>query len=57
MEAEAVAWLECQRTGVAPRSKDYLRYLISSAEMEGISVYAIFEAANRVESRTAPEAK
>lgn len=57
MEAEAVAWLVCQRTGVAPRSKDYLRGLISSAEIEGISVYAIFEAANRVESRTVPEAK
>jgi len=55
MEAEAVAWLVCQRTGVAPRSKEYLGCLISSADIEGVSLYAIFEAANRVVSGTTPE--
>ena len=54
LEAEAVAWLVCQRTGVQSRSNEYLSKLVSEESIAGISPYAIFEAANRVESRTAP---
>lgn len=54
LEAEAVAWLVCQRTGVSPRSKEYLSSLANPQDIRAVSVYAIFEAANRVESRTMP---
>ncbi len=54
MEAEAVAWLVCQRNGVTSRSKAYLSSLIEKADFSKVSMYAIFEAANRVESRTVP---
>ncbi len=54
MEAEAVAWLVCQRNGVTSRSKAYLSSLIEKADLSQVSMYAIFEAANRVESRTIP---
>jgi len=57
LEAEAVAWLVCQRNGVKPRSPEYLASLISEENISGSSIYAIFEAANRVESRTAPSEK
>lgn len=57
LEAEAVAWLVCQRNGVKSRSKEYLSSLISRAEITGVSMYAVFEAANRVESRTSPALK
>lgn len=54
MEAEAVAWLVCKRNGVTSRSKEYLSSLIAQADLKRVSMYAIFEAANRVESRTVP---
>ena len=54
LEAEAVAWLVCQRTGVYSRSNEYLSELVSQESIAGISPYAIFEAANRIESRTSP---
>ena len=54
MEAEAVAWLVCQRNGVLARSKEYLGSLIDRVDLKEVSIYAIFEAANRVESRTQP---
>jgi hypothetical protein len=54
LEAEAVAWLVCNRTDVSPRSREYLSSLATPQAIEGISMYAIFEAANRVESRTLP---
>jgi hypothetical protein len=54
MEAEAVAWLVCQRNGVTSRSREYLSTLIAQANPAEVSMYAIFEAANRVESRTIP---
>ncbi|MFB1487729.1 MULTISPECIES: ImmA/IrrE family metallo-endopeptidase [unclassified Thiocapsa] len=54
MEAEAVAWLVCQRNGVQARSKEYLGSLIGQVDPGQVSLYAIFEAANRVESRTQP---
>ena len=52
LEAEAVAWLVCQRNGITTRSKDYLSSLIDRADQQDVSMYAIFDAANRVESRT-----
>jgi hypothetical protein len=55
LEAEAVAWLVCQRTGVSPRSKEYLSSLATPDNIKSVSAYAIFDAANRVESRTAPK--
>jgi len=53
-EAEAVAWLVCQRYGIETRSREYLSDLVKGADLSGISMYSIFEAANRVESRTSP---
>jgi len=55
MEAEAVAWLVCQRNGLKSRSADYLNSLIGDVDLERVSLYSIFEAANRVESRTLPK--
>jgi hypothetical protein len=55
MEAEAVAWLVCQRNGVRSRSNEYLSSLIKKVDLWEVSMYAIFEAANRVESRTLPK--
>ncbi len=52
-EAEAVCWLVCQRNGVKSRSREYLSKLMKNLDPTGISMYSIFEAANRVESRTA----
>jgi hypothetical protein len=52
LEAEAVSWLVCQRNGITTRSKEYLNSLIDEAALQVVSVYAIYEAANRVESRT-----
>jgi len=52
VEAEAVAWLVCQRNGVETRSREYLNEYLNIADLSGISMYAIFEAANRVESRS-----
>lgn len=57
MEAEAVAWLVCQRNGVKTKSREYLSEQVRKVEPADISMYAIFEAANRVESRTAPDAR
>jgi hypothetical protein len=54
LEAEAVAWLVCRRNGVEARSREYLSRLMKDADLSGVSMYAIFEAANRVESRTPP---
>jgi hypothetical protein len=55
LEAEAVAWLVCQRTGISPRSKEYLSTLATSEHIRAVSAYAVFEAANRIESRTSPK--
>lgn len=57
MEAEAVAWLVCRRNGVQTKSREYLSQLVREVGPTGISMYAIFEAANRVESRTPPAEK
>ena len=55
LEAEAVAWLVCQRNGIETRSKEYLKQLISEEGVKAVSLYAVYEAANRVESRTMPK--
>ncbi len=55
LEAEAVAWLVCQRNGVRTKSKEYLQSLIREADLAQVSMYVIFEAANKVESRTIPK--
>ena len=52
LEAEAVAWLVCQRNGIVTHSNEYLNGLISEAGLHAVSMYTIYEAANRVESRT-----
>ena len=54
MEAEVVAWLVCRRNGVRSRSREYLGSLVGRADLGQVSLYAIFEAANRVEARTQP---
>ena len=53
LEAEAVSWLVCNRNGITTRSKEYLSALIKQADMSKVSMYSIFEAANRVEARSA----
>lgn len=54
LEAEAVAWLVCRRTGIATRSAEYLSSLATPENIRGVSAYAVFDAANRVEARTPP---
>ena len=55
LEAEAVAWLVCQRNGITTRSREYLNSLINDKVLQEVSMYTIYEAANRVESRTVPK--
>jgi hypothetical protein len=44
-----------RRAAQLSRSKDYLASLLKDPrELQGISLYAVFEAANRVEARTVP---
>lgn len=52
VEAEAAAWLVCRRNGVKTHSAAYLAEHLPHADSGAISLYAIFEAANRIESRT-----
>jgi hypothetical protein len=52
--AEAVARLVCERNGVQARLKGHLSFLIGRVDLAQVSLYAVFEAANRVESRTQP---
>ena len=56
LEAEAVSWLVCCRNGVQTKSREYLSSLMEKADLSKVSMYAIYEAANRVESRTMPPA-
>lgn len=51
IEAEAAAWLVCRRNGVETKSAAYLLGHLPHAELNQVSMYAIFEAANRIESR------
>lgn len=57
LEAEGVAWLVCKRNGVLTKSREYMSSLMKDMDLSQISMYAIFEAANRVESRTSPMEK
>lgn len=50
-EAEAVSYLACGRRDLSVASSDYLSELIKKADLKKVSLYAIFEAANRVEIR------
>lgn len=52
IEAEAAAWLVCRRNDVETKSAAYLLGHLQQAELSKVSMYAIFEAANRIESRT-----
>lgn len=56
LEAEAVSYIVCQRNGLTTRSHQYLADHIGNADLDRISMFAIYEAANRVESRTARRA-
>ena len=53
LEAEAVSHIVCQRNGIKTRSAEYLAEHIGNADLELVSIFSIYEAANRVESRTA----
>lgn len=53
LEAEAVAWLVCSRNGVSTRSVQYLADFVRNVDLARISMFAIFDATNRVESRSA----
>lgn len=57
LEAEAVAWLVCQRTGVVSRADAYLASLVTEERIGQVSIFTIFEAANRVEARTSPSGR
>jgi hypothetical protein len=51
VEAEAVAYLACSRRALEVASMEYLSGHIKTVDLKHVSVYAIFEAANRVETR------
>ncbi len=50
-EAEAVSYLACGRRDLNVASMEYLAELIMKVDFKQVSLYAIFEAANRVETR------
>ena len=50
-EAEAVSYLVCARQGLTVASQEYLSELIRDVDLVNISLYSIFEAANRVEGK------
>lgn len=52
-EAEAVSFLACARRELGVASNQYLADLIKDVDLKSVSLYAIFEAANRVETRMA----
>jgi hypothetical protein len=50
-EAEAVSYLVCSRRDLKVAAKDYLSELIADVGLRQVSLYAVFEAANRVEGK------
>lgn len=52
LEAEAVCYLVCLRNGITTRSQTYLNSLMGNVDMSQVSLYTIFDAANRVEARS-----
>lgn len=51
-EAEAVAYLVCARRELTVASREYLSELIADVDLRQVSLYTIFEAANRIEGRS-----
>lgn len=51
-EAEAVAYLVCARRELKVASQDYLSELIADVDLRQVSLYAIFDAANRIEGKS-----
>lgn len=51
-EADAVSYLVCARRQLNVASSEYLRALIIGVDLRQVSLYAIFEAANRVEGKS-----
>ncbi len=51
-EAEAVSYLVCARRELKVASQQYLSELIADVDLRQVSLYAIFEAANRVEGKS-----
>jgi len=51
-EAEAVAYLVCARRELQVASQEYLSELIADVDLRQVSLYAIFEAANRIEGKS-----
>lgn len=51
-EAEAVAYLVCSRRELKVASQQYLSELIADVDLRQVSLYAIFEAANRIEGKS-----
>ena len=51
-EAEAVAYLVCSRRELKVASRQYLSELIADVDLRQVSLYAIFEAANRIEGKS-----
>jgi hypothetical protein len=51
LEAEATAWLVCQRIGLKTRSAEYLHQLIKEEHVHSVNLYAIFDAAGRIEAK------
>ncbi len=52
LEAEAAAYIVCQRLGIETNSVEYLAPYINDALLCTISAYAILAAANRIEARS-----
>jgi len=51
LEAEAAAYIVCARAGIETQSADYLALHVKPGDLEAISVFAILNAANRIEAR------
>ncbi len=51
-EAEAAAYLVCSRRELKVGSQQYLSELIADVDLRQVSLYAIFEAANRIEGKS-----
>lgn len=51
-EAEAAAYLVCSRRELKVASRQYLSELIAEVDLRQVSLYAIFEAANRIEGKS-----
>jgi hypothetical protein len=52
MEAEAVAWLVCQRFGLQTRSEQYLKNHVTPDRLLKVSKRLIIDATNRIEARS-----